>query len=151
MASTTWDHWQDRCLARERFAVALFEQSSFNIPQLSQFMGRAKQLRSPHQTSIKLSEAKIAITHGFRLSPRSPSSGNFELHVSYDDVDVDLQMPASRQLSAVTPRLAHYTAHLIVVMKYVFLWLAQALIDHHSRPGLYFADYRMHLCSIDSA
>jgi hypothetical protein len=86
----------------ERFAVTLFKQSSFNIPQLSQFISRAKPLRSPHQTSIKLSEAEITVTHDSRHSPPSPSSGNFELHVSYDDVD--LQMPTlvhiSRQLSA---------------------------------------------------
>jgi len=88
--------------ALERFTVTLFEQSSFNIPQLSQFIGRTKTLRSPHQTSIELSEAEIVVTHDYRHSPPSPSSGSFKLHVTYDEVD--LQMPTlvyiSRQLSA---------------------------------------------------
>ena len=86
----------------ERFAVTLFEQSSFNIPQLTQFIGRAKLLRSPHQTSIKLSESEIALTHDFRHSLPSPSSGNFKLHILHDDADLQMHtlVHISRQLSA---------------------------------------------------
>lgn len=86
----------------ERFDVTLFGQSPFNIPHLSEFIGRAKLLRSPHQTSIELSEAEFTITHDFRHSPPLPSPGNFKLLISLDDVD--LQMPTlvhvSRQLSS---------------------------------------------------
>ncbi|KAI9437232.1 hypothetical protein H4582DRAFT_2077629 [Lactarius indigo] len=88
--------------ALERFTVTLFEQSSFNIPQLCQFIGRTRTLRSPHQTSIELSEVEIVVTHDFRLSSSSPSLGNFKLQVLYEEED--LQMPTlvhiSRQLSA---------------------------------------------------
>lgn len=90
--------------ALERFSVTLFEQSSFDIPHLSHFIGRAKALSSPHQTSIELSDAEITFTHDFQLSPasHSPSPRNFKLHLSYDEID--LQMPTlvhiSRQLSA---------------------------------------------------
>lgn len=86
----------------ERFSVTLFEQSSFNIPHLSQFIGRVKALSSPHQISIELSDAEMTFTHDFQLSPASPSPRNIKLHLSYDEID--LQMPIlvhiSRQLSA---------------------------------------------------
>lgn len=86
----------------EKFTATLFEQSSFDIPHLSQFISRAKAFRSPHHTSIELSDAEITFTHDFHLSPASRSSGNFKLHVSCDELD--LQMPTlvhiSRQLTA---------------------------------------------------
>ncbi|KAH8982476.1 hypothetical protein EDB86DRAFT_3086141 [Lactarius hatsudake] len=88
--------------ALERFTVTLFEQSTFNIPQLSKFIGRTRTLRSPHQTSIELSEAEIVVTHDFRLSSRSPSSGNFKLQVLYEEEDLQMAtlVHISRQLSA---------------------------------------------------
>ena len=86
----------------EKFTATLFEQSSFDIPHLSRFISRAKAFRSPHHTSIELSDAEITFTHDFHLSPASRSSGNFKLHVSCDELD--LQMPTlvhiSRQLTA---------------------------------------------------
>ncbi|KAH8978441.1 hypothetical protein EDB92DRAFT_584304 [Lactarius akahatsu] len=88
--------------ALERFTVTLFEQSSFNIPQLSKFIGRTRTLRSPHQTSIELSEAEIVVTHDFRLSSPSPSSGKFKLQVLYEEEDLQMAtlVHISRQLSA---------------------------------------------------
>ncbi|KAH9025727.1 hypothetical protein EDB85DRAFT_2149566 [Lactarius pseudohatsudake] len=88
--------------ALEQFTVTLFEQSTFNIPQLSKFIGRTRTLRSPHQTSIELSEAEFAVTHDFRLSSPSPSSGNFKLQVLYEEEDLQMAtlVHISRQLSA---------------------------------------------------
>ncbi|KAH9021709.1 hypothetical protein EDB83DRAFT_2527706 [Lactarius deliciosus] len=64
-------------------------QSTFNIPQLSKFIGRTRSLRSPHQTSIELSEVEIVVTHDFRLSSPSPSSGNS----NYKQVSASLASP----------------------------------------------------------
>ncbi|KAH8999859.1 hypothetical protein EDB86DRAFT_3075531 [Lactarius hatsudake] len=88
--------------ALERFTVTLFEQSRFNIPQLSKFIGRTRTLRSPHQTSIEVSEAEIVVTHDFRLSSPSPSSGNFKLQVLYEEEDLQMAtlVHISRQLFA---------------------------------------------------
>ena len=88
--------------ALERFSVILFERSSVDMPQLCQFIGRAKALRSPHHTSIELSDAEITITHDFPLSPVSALPRNFKLHVSYEEVDLQMSTLAhiSRQLSA---------------------------------------------------
>jgi hypothetical protein len=106
--------------ALERFAVTLFEQSSFDIPHLSQFIGRAKALRSPHQTSIELSDAEITFTHDFQLSPAAPSPRHFKLHLSYE---IDLQMPTlvhiSRQLSAL---LASPERLDVVALSDCFFW-----------------------------
>jgi hypothetical protein len=105
----------------ERFTVTLFEQSSFDIPHLSQFIGRAKALRSPHQSSIELSDAEITFTHDFQISPASPSPRNFRLHLSYDEID--MQMPTlvhiSRQLSAL---LASPERLDVVALSDCFLW-----------------------------
>ena len=107
--------------ALERFTVTLFEQSSFDIPHLSQFIGRAKALRSPHQTFIELSHAEITFIHDFQLSPASPSPRTFKLHLSYDEID--LQMPTlvhfSRQLSAL---LASPERLDVVASSDCFLW-----------------------------
>lgn len=107
--------------ALEQFIVTLFEQSSFDIPHLSQFIGRAKALRSPHQTSIELSDAEITFTHDFQLTPAaSPLPRNFKLRLSYDEID--LQMPTlvhiSRQLSA----LASPERLDVVALSDCFLW-----------------------------
>ncbi|KAH9055708.1 hypothetical protein EDB87DRAFT_1687908 [Lactarius vividus] len=88
--------------ALERFNVTFFEQSSFHIPQLSRFIGRTRTLRSPHQTSIELSDVEIVVTHDFRLSSPSPSSGNFKLQVLYEEEDLQMAtlVHISRQLCA---------------------------------------------------
>ncbi|KAH9164801.1 hypothetical protein EDB89DRAFT_1911895 [Lactarius sanguifluus] len=68
--------------APERFTVTLFEQSSFNIPQLSQCIGRTRMLRLPHQTSIELSEAEIVVTYVFDSRHVRPRQMATLVHIS---------------------------------------------------------------------
>ncbi|KAH9162049.1 hypothetical protein EDB89DRAFT_1913494 [Lactarius sanguifluus] len=71
--------------APERFTVTLFEQSSFNIPQLSQFIGRTRMLRLPHKTSIELSdlsEAEIVVTYVFDSRHVRPRQMATLVHIS---------------------------------------------------------------------
>jgi len=88
--------------ALERLAVSLFEESSFDISQLIQFVGRTQTFRSPHRTSIELSETEFTITHDFQPSSTSFSPGNVKLRVSYDEADQQMLtlVHICRQLSA---------------------------------------------------
>lgn len=73
--------------AVEELDIKFLEPNTFDTPQLAQFIDRTKTLRSPHRTSIRLSEDDIAITHDFRLASPSSASGTIRLQISCDDVD----------------------------------------------------------------
>ena len=53
----------------QTFTIELFDQPVFEIPRLSQFIGRTEGLRSPRKTSIELTVSDIAIIQQFRESP----------------------------------------------------------------------------------
>ena len=53
----------------QKFTIELFDQPAFDIPKLSQFIGRTEGLRSPRKTSIELTVSDIAIVQQFRESP----------------------------------------------------------------------------------
>jgi len=64
----------------ERFGITFFEQRTFELPQLAQFIGRTDRLKSsPYRTSIWFLDHRVSITHYFG----PPSSGlTFRLEVS---------------------------------------------------------------------
>lgn len=64
----------------ERFGITLFEQRTFELPQLAQFIGRTEKLTSsPYRTSIWFWDHGFSITHYFG----PPSSGpTFRLEIS---------------------------------------------------------------------
>jgi F-box-like len=64
----------------ERFGITLFEQHTFELPQLAQFIGRTEKLKSsPYRTSIWFWDHGFSITHYFG----PPSSGpTFRLEIS---------------------------------------------------------------------
>ena len=56
----------------QSLGITFFDQPVFEIPQLSLFIGRIKQLRSPHGASIQFSVKDVAITQQFQESPNGP-------------------------------------------------------------------------------
>jgi hypothetical protein len=83
----------------EQFNVKLFEQDSFDLPQLAEFTRRTEELMaSPHRTSIWLWERGFSITHYFG----SPSPGRtFQLQISCHELtrQMALLTRVCRQLS----------------------------------------------------
>jgi hypothetical protein len=53
----------------QKFTIEFFDQPVFEIPNLSQFIGRTEGLRSPRKTSIELTVSDIAIVQRFQESP----------------------------------------------------------------------------------
>ncbi|KAI0291187.1 hypothetical protein B0F90DRAFT_1920754 [Multifurca ochricompacta] len=98
-----------RAPALKQFNTTLFEQPTFEIPQLCQFIDLTEALRSPHQTSIRLSDDDISIIHEFQspsvpsttattatptstLPPPSPPPYKFRLQLACDDLDRQTSM-----------------------------------------------------------
>jgi hypothetical protein len=53
----------------QKFTIEFFDQPVFEIPKLSQFIGRTEGLRLPRKTSIDLTVSDIAIVQQFQESP----------------------------------------------------------------------------------
>ena len=87
--------------AVEQVDLNFLDLNTFDTPQLSQFIDRTRTLRAPHHTSFRLSEDDITITHDFRLTPPSSSSGTIRLQISCDDVDrqMSILVHVGRQFS----------------------------------------------------
>jgi len=85
--------------ALEQINVTFFEQPTFGILRLSRFIGRTKEVKSPHHTSIRLSEDDIIITQYFRRP--SSVSGTFQLQIPCEELDrqVPLLIHVCRHLS----------------------------------------------------
>ena len=85
--------------ALEQINVTFFEQPAFGIPRLSRFISRTKEVKSPHHTSIRLTEDDITITQYFRR-PTS-DSGTFRLQIPCEELDrqVSLLIHVCRHLS----------------------------------------------------
>jgi hypothetical protein len=67
--------------------VTFVEQPTFGIPRLARFIGRTKEAKSPHQTSVRLSD-EITITQYFRRPSCSPSAnGTFQLQIPCEELD----------------------------------------------------------------
>lgn len=96
----------------EKVSISFFEQPTFGIPRLSRFVGRTKELRSPHRTSIRLSEDDITITQHFRRSPSV--TGTFQLQIPCEELD--------RQV----PLLIHVCRHLSELLSGVELFNIEA-------------------------
>ena len=89
----------------ERFGITLFEQRTFELPQLAQFIGRTEKLKSsPHRTSIWFWDHGFSITHYFG----PPSSGpTFRLEISCHELarQVILLSRICEQLSLLVSRV----------------------------------------------
>jgi len=90
----------------EQFGITLFDQPTFELPQLAEFIGRTERMESsPHRTSIWLLwERGFSITHYFG----HPSSGTtFRLEISCDELarQVILLGRIFRQLSVLASRV----------------------------------------------
>ncbi len=85
--------------ALEQIKVTFFEQPAFGIPRLSRFISRTKEVKSPHHTSIRLTEDDVTITQHFRR-PTS-GSGTFQLQIPCEELDrqVPLLIHVCRHLS----------------------------------------------------
>jgi len=68
--------------ALQNFCVTFFEQPVLEIPQLSLFIGRTEQLRSPYKASIQFLVTDVAITQQFQESSSQPE---FRLQLSCRD------------------------------------------------------------------
>lgn len=83
----------------EQFGITLFDQRTFELPQLAEFIGRTEKLKSsPHRTSTWLWERGFSITHYF--GHPSPG-GTFRLEISCHELarQVVLLGRICRQLS----------------------------------------------------
>ena len=89
----------------QRFGIKLFEQRTFELPQLAEFIGRTEKLKSsPYRTSIWFWDHGFSITHYFG----PPSSGpSFRLEVSCHELarQVILLSRMCKQLSLLVSRV----------------------------------------------
>ncbi|KAI9445790.1 hypothetical protein BJY52DRAFT_1216558 [Lactarius psammicola] len=87
--------------AVEQLDVNFLELNTFDTPQLAQFVNRTRTLKSPHRTSIKLSDDDITISHDFRLLPPSSAPRSIRLQIACDDVDrqMSILVHVGRQFS----------------------------------------------------
>jgi hypothetical protein len=100
----------------ERFGITLFEQRTFELPHLAQFIGRTEKLKSsPYRTSIWFWDHGFSITHYFG----PPSSGpTFRLEISCPELarQVILLSRICKQLSllvSMVERLDIETDHML--------------------------------------
>ena len=89
----------------ERFGIKLFEQRTFELPQLAEFIGRTEKLKSsPYRTSIWFWDHGFTITHYFG----PPSFGfSFRLEISCQELarQVILLSHMCKQLSQLVSRV----------------------------------------------
>ncbi len=81
--------------------ITFIDQPTFGIPRLARFIGRTKEARSPHHTSVRLSD-EIMITQYFRRpSCADSTSGTFQLQIPCDELDrqVSLLIHVCRYIS----------------------------------------------------
>lgn len=70
-----------------QISITFTEQPTFGISRLARFIGRTKEAKLPHHTSVRLSDG-IMITQYFRRpSCADSSSGTFQLQIPCDDLD----------------------------------------------------------------
>jgi len=68
-------------------SITFIEQPTFGIPRLARFIGRTKEAKLPHHTSVRLSD-EIMITQYFRRpSCADSTSGTFQLQIPCDELD----------------------------------------------------------------
>lgn len=82
--------------------ITFFEQPTFGIPRLARFIGRTKEAKSPHHTSVRLSEETTTITQYFRRpSCTASTGGTFQLEIPCEELDrqVPLLIHVCRYLS----------------------------------------------------
>jgi hypothetical protein len=73
--------------ALENINITFVEQPTFGIPRLARFIGRTEDAKSPHHTSVRLSE-EITITQYFRRPSCSASAnGTFQLQIPCEELD----------------------------------------------------------------
>jgi hypothetical protein len=90
--------------------ITLLEQPTFGIPRLARFIGRTKEARSPHHTSVRLSD-EITITQYFRRpSCTASADGSFQLQIPCDELDrqVSLLIQVCRFLSDLLTGVEHF-------------------------------------------
>jgi hypothetical protein len=72
--------------------IAFIEHPTFGIPRLARFIGRTKEAKLPHHTSVRLSD-EIMITQYFRRpSCADSSSGTFQLRIPCDELDRQISL-----------------------------------------------------------
>jgi hypothetical protein len=70
-----------------QISITFIEHPTFGIPRLARFIGRTKEAKLPHHTSVRLSD-EITITQYFRRpSCADSSSGTFQLQIPCDELD----------------------------------------------------------------
>jgi hypothetical protein len=70
-----------------KISITFIEQPTFGIPRLARFIGRTKEAKLPHHTSVRLSD-EIVITQYFRRpSCADSNSGSFQLQIPCDELD----------------------------------------------------------------
>jgi hypothetical protein len=119
----------------ERFNVTLFDQGTFDLPQLIEFICRTEELMSsPHRTSIYLLECGFSITHHFGSSPFA-GQRTFQLQISFHELTLLMKLltHVCRQLS---PLLSNVGWLNIEANVKAFDWLDQT--DATQWLGLFF-------------
>jgi hypothetical protein len=73
-------------------SITFIEQPTFGIPRLARFIGRTKEAKLPHHTSVRFSD-EIMITQNFRR-PSCPDSsrGTFQLQIPCDELDRQISL-----------------------------------------------------------
>ena len=103
-------------------SITFIERPTFGIPRLARFIGRTKEAKFPHHTSVRLSD-EIMITQYFRRSSCADSGdGRFQLQIPCDELDRQVSLLIhvcqyiSEPLSGVErfdieafPRVSHWT------------------------------------------
>jgi F-box-like len=104
----------------ERFGITLFEQRTFELPQLAEFIGRTEKLKSsPYRTSIWFWDRGFSITHYFG----PPSSGpTFRLETSCHGLawQVTLLSRICKQLSLLISRVERLDIETDHVLSYTW-------------------------------
>ena len=72
--------------------ITFVERPTFGIPRLARFIGRTKEAKLPHHTSVRLSDDITVTQHFRRPSCADSSSGTFQLQIPCDELDRQISL-----------------------------------------------------------
>ena len=75
-----------------QISITFIEQPTFGIPRLARFIGRTKEAKLPHHTSVRLSDEVIITQYFRRRSCPDSSSGTFQLRIPCDELDRQISL-----------------------------------------------------------
>jgi hypothetical protein len=111
--------------ALEQINITFFDPPTFGIPRLSRFIGRAKEVKSPHHTSIQVSDDNIIIQYFQRPSSISRT---FQLAIPCEELErqVPLLVHVCRHLSELLSGVERFD---IETSSHVSPWLDREEMD----------------------